>query len=129
MKADRDTVRAGESFEILVRVRIAGGHHIYSTNALNGPFTPTTLDLILPAELEPAGQWVTPKPTTTKTGDRIYTDSNLFRRSLRVRLNSPPGLLSIKGELRCQACTEELCWPPGKIGVSTTVAVVSKTKE
>jgi len=129
MKADRDTVRAGESFEILVRVRIAGGHHIYSTNALNGPFTPTTLDLILPAELKPVGKWVAPKPTTTKTGNLIYSESILFRRSLKVLLNTPPGLLSIKGALRCQACTEELCWPPGKIGVSTTVAVVSKTKE
>jgi len=129
MKADRDTVHAGESFEVLVRVRIAAGHHIYSTNTIDGPFTPTTLDLILPAELEPVGKWVAPKPTTTKTGDRIYSDSILFRRSLKVRLNTLPGLLSIKGELRCQACTEELCWPPGKIGVSTTVAVVSKTKE
>jgi hypothetical protein len=129
MKLDRDTVRAGESCEVLVRVRIAAGHHIYSTNAIDGPFTPTTLDLILPADLEPVGKWVAPRPATTKAGERIYTDSILFRRSLKVRLNTPPGLLSIRGELRCQACNEELCWPPGKIGVSASVAVVSKTKE
>ena len=129
MKVDRETVRAGESFEVLVRVRIAAGHHIYSSNTLGGPFTPTTLDLILPADLEPVGKWGAPRPTTTKTGERIYSDSILFRRSLKVRLNTPPGPLSIKGELRYQACNEELCWPPGKIGVSTSVAVVSKTKE
>src|SRR5881394_2831293 len=55
MKLERDIVRPGESFEVLVRVRIAAGHHIYSTNAIHGPFTPTKLDLILPADLEPVG--------------------------------------------------------------------------
>ena len=129
MKADRDTVRAGESFEVLLRVRIAAGHHIYSTNAIAGPFLPTTLDLILPADLEPVGKWVAPRPKTTKTGEQKYSDSILFRRALNVRLNTPPGLLSIKGELRCQACNEELCWPPAKIGVSTSVAVVSKAND
>ena len=129
MKADPDTVRAGQRFEVLVRVRIAAGHHIYSTAAVDGPFTPTRLDLMLPVELETAGKWVAPRPAITKTGERIYTDSILFRRSLKVRLNTPSGPLSIIGELRCQACTEELCWPPGKIAVSTTVAVVSKTKD
>jgi len=129
MNVDRETVRAGETFEVLVRVRIAAGRHIYSTKAIGGPFTPTSLDLILPGDSEPVGKWVAPRPTTTKTGDRIYSDSILFRRSLKVRLNTPPGLLSIKGELRYQACNEELCCPPGKIGVSTPVAVVSKPKE
>ena len=80
-------------------------------------------------DLAPVGKWVAPRPKTTKTGEQIYSDSILFRRALNVRLNTPPGLLSIKGELRCQACTEELCWPPAKIGVSTSIAVVSKTKE
>src|ERR1043166_9698817 len=129
LKADGETVWPGDGFEVLLRVRIAAGHHIYSTNALAGPFLPTTLDLILPAGLEPVGKWVAPRPKTTKTGEQIYSDSILFRRALMARLNTPPGLLSIKGELRCQACNEELCWPPAKIGVSTSVAVVSKTKE
>jgi len=123
MKVDRDTVRAEERFEVLVRVRIAAGQHIYGTKKIAGPFTPTSLDLILPADVEPVGKWVAPRPTKTKTGDRIYTDSVLFRHSLKVRLNTPPVLLSIRGELRCQACDEESCWPPGKIGVSTTVSV------
>jgi len=129
MKTDQPTARPGDTFDVMVCVRIAGGHHIYSTNAVAGPFTPTTLNLVVPAGLEPVGGWIVPSPATTKTGQRVYTDSLLFRRSLKVRLNTPPGVLSIKGELRYQACTEELCWPPGNIGVSASVAVVSTTKE
>lgn len=129
MQPDPPYVRPGETFQLLVRVRIAGGHHIYGTNASPAPFSPTTLTLILPEDLQPAGDWIAPRPTVTKTGAGIYTDSVLFRRPLKVRSNAPLGELSIKGDILCQACTDELCWPAGKIALSASVAVVPKPKE
>lgn len=123
---DRPSVPAGKSFEIVVQVRIAGGYHIYGTGSVAGPFLPTTLTLELPEELKPAGDWIVPHPTVTRSGEKIYTDSLLFRRRVQVRLNAPEKMLSIKGELQFQACEEELCRPPAKIALSASVAVVSK---
>jgi hypothetical protein len=126
MQADRSVLSAGETFRILVRLRIAGGHYIYSTNTPHGPFTPLTLKVVLPAGLEPAGDWMAPRPTVTKAGEEIYTDSALLWRRVRVRLNAPTGSLSIKGELRCQACAEDVCWPAAEIPLAVTVQVISK---
>jgi hypothetical protein len=126
MKANHQSVRPGESFDLVVFVRIAGGHHIYSTSKQPAPFSPTNLKLMLPAALEPDGDWVSSKPTITRAGESVYFDSASFRHRIKVRLNALETPLSIKVELRCQACTEELCWPPREIGVSTSVVVSKK---
>jgi hypothetical protein len=128
MGPDPHNTRAGGTFLLLVYVRIAAGYHIYGRQAPLGPFAPLTLTLTLPDELEPANDWIAPKPTITKTGESVYSDSVLLRRLLRVRSNAPDKPLSIKGELLCQACSDELCWPPTKIALSASVEVVSKPK-
>jgi hypothetical protein len=128
MRVDHQTVCEGETFRLLVKVRIAGGHYIYGTNAVQGPFTPLKMKLFLSGTLEPAGDWVVPEPTVTRTGERVYISQVLLWQPLRVRLNTPTQTLSIKGELLCQACSEELCWPATEIALATSVEVVSKTK-
>jgi len=126
MMTDCQTTRAGETLELSVRVRIAGGYHIYSNRPPHGPFSPTTLVLRLPEELEAVGDWLASSPTTTKTGEEVYIESVLFRRRLKVRSNAGHKVLSIKADLLYQACNDELCWPPGKIRLSASVAVVSE---
>ena len=118
-------VRAGGTFELLVRVEIADVHYIYASNAAGKPFTPTTLNVTLPAGVEVLGDWTGPEPTRKRNGDFIYTDSVSFHRPLRVRANVPAGALSMKGELHYQACTEELCWPPHTLQLSAPVRVHS----
>jgi hypothetical protein len=114
---------------LVVRVRIASGYHIYSTKASEGPFSHTSLTFILPDELVFAGDWVVPPPTITQAGESVYRDSILFRRPVKVGLNAGPKQLSIKGELLCQACNQDLCFPARKLPISASVAVVSKTKK
>jgi len=126
MGINRLKVQAGESFDVLVRVRIAGGYHIYAPAAGSSPFTRAVVRLDLPGPLEAEGEWIMPRPTVTKSGESIYTDSVLFRRRIKVRLNAPNEPVSIKGELLCQACDAELCRPPGKIPLSASVKVVSR---
>jgi DsbC/DsbD-like thiol-disulfide interchange protein len=126
MAFDRASVQPGDSVQVVVRVRIAGGHHIYSARATQGLFTPTCIRVDLPNQLEWLGEWILPQPAKAKGGESVYTDSVDFRRRARVRLNTSAGTLSIKGELLCQACDEELCRPPGKIPLSTSVVVLSK---
>lgn len=125
MKSAPPEVMAGETFEVLVRVEIAGGHHIYASNMVGKPFLPATLDVTLPGGVEALGHWIGPEPIRRRNGDLVYTDSVLFRRRLKVRANVPAGPLSIKGELHYQACTEELCWPPRIIRLSSSIDVRS----
>jgi hypothetical protein len=121
-------VRKGGTGEILVRLEIAGAHHIYASNIVGKPFIPISLNVTLPDGIEALSDWIAPAPNRTKTGELVYTDSMSFRRSLRVGSNVPAGPLSIKGELRYQACTEELCWPPRTIKLSSSVDIGSPGK-
>ena len=126
MEFDRPIAVPGQALDLLVQVRIAGGHHIYGIKPMPGPFLPTALSLDLPVELEPVGAWAVPRPIIKKGGERIYRDSILFRHRVRVSLNAPAKQVSIKGELQFQACNEELCRPPEKIALSASFAVVAK---
>jgi hypothetical protein len=123
MQASRETLRAGDAFELLVRVRIAGEHHIYALNSAQKPFIPTTLKLVMPDGVEATEDWSAPQPGQGKDGEKIYTDTILFRRPMKLRTGVHDDKLSFSGELRYQACTGELCWPPGTIALSTTVSV------
>jgi thiol:disulfide interchange protein len=125
MRANPSTVRAGETFEILVRARIAGSYYLYASNHLDEPFAPVALNLTLPHGVEALGDWKAPAPSRTKSGELIYTDSVLFRRPLKVSSNAPVGVMAIAGELHYQACTEELCWPPRTIKLSASATVSS----
>jgi hypothetical protein len=110
--------------EILVRARIAGGHHIYGTNVVGKAFTPTRVDLALPAGIEPAGDWEAPPTSRAADGEFIYTDSVVFRRNVRARPDLAPGKVRLEGELHYQACTDELCWPPKTVHLSATLTVL-----
>jgi DsbC/DsbD-like thiol-disulfide interchange protein len=129
MLPDHTKVHAGDRFQLLVRVRIAGGFHIYSTNTPHGPFSPTRLSLVLPDELEAVGDWAVPAPTVTRSGERVYTDSVLFRRPMRIRLNAATKQLFIEGELLCQACNQDLCFPARQFSISAFVAAVSNANK
>jgi len=118
--------QAGDMVEAIVRVKIATGHFIYATNAPEIPFSPLTVDLVLPAGVEPAGEWTGPEPRSSIKGTRVYTDSLQFRRPLRLPANTSAKHLAITGELRFQACTLEMCWPPARIKLSSAVRVVSE---
>jgi hypothetical protein len=121
-------VRKGGTGEILVRLEIAAAHRIYSTNVVGKPFVPISLKVTLPGGIESSGGWVAPVPDRTKTGELVYTDSASFRRPFRVGSNVATGPLSIKCELLYQACTDELCWPPRTITLSSPVNISSPTK-
>jgi DsbC/DsbD-like thiol-disulfide interchange protein len=123
MALTKNELRAGDTFELCIRARIAGGHHIYGTNATHGPFTPTTFTLSLPREVESMDYWSAPKPKEAKGGELVYTESVVFRRHLRIQPSTKPGILKLSAELVCQACSEELCWPPKTMPLSVSVPV------
>lgn len=123
MRINADKTVAGIRFEVVIRVRIAAGHHIYAVDAAKKPFLPTSLVLKLPEGLETDGEWLADEPTLTKAGQRVYTESVVFRRPCKVRPNVSAGSVSITSELHYQACSTELCWPPKTINLSAVLAI------
>ncbi|GEM_PF-3066472 len=119
-------IRKAGSAEVQVRLAIAGAYYIYVSNAVGKPFTPVSLTVMLPDGIEFSGGWLASAPERTKTGELVYTDSVTFRRPLRTGSNAPVGRLFIRGEVHYQACTEELCWPPQTITLSSPLNVRSQ---
>jgi hypothetical protein len=123
MRMNADKTVAGSRCEVVIRVRIAAGHHIYAMDAAKKPFLPTSLVLKLPEGLETDGEWMADEPTLTKTGQQVYTESVVFRRRCKVRPNVSAGSVFITSKLHYQACNTELCWPPQTINLSTVLAI------
>lgn len=118
-----DRLQAGDAFELRVSVKIDSAHHIYASNTVRSPFVPATLEVALPDGVEALGTWNGPEPKRSRGGECIYTDTVEFRRAFRLQTNVPPGSMSIRGEFRFQACTDELCWPPRTIALATSLRV------
>ena len=113
----------GQTVELLVHIRIACAHFIHANETAGGPFVPVAVNTTLPAGVEPVGDWQAPTPEKGRGTSTVYRDSVLLRRSLRVVSNSLPETLTVTGELQYQVCTEELCWPKGKLALSAQLVI------
>jgi len=128
MKADPAPVKAGNTFQLLVRIRIADGHHIYGANPKSKTFTGTSVSLELPDGIESVADWTAPTPSVAPDGEPVYTNSVTFSRTLKLNGAAASGALSLKGELRFQVCDDQLCWPPKTIAIASTVTVQPTSK-
>ncbi|HEY1785660.1 MAG TPA: hypothetical protein VGG30_08935 [Pirellulales bacterium] len=126
MKIRPESAAAGSTVEILVYARIAPMHYLHAAGDAGEPFTSVAMEIALPKEVEPIGDWQLPTPEIGKGNAPVYRDAILLRRWLKILSGTPPQTLQIAGELRYQACTEELCWPPRKIALSVPLVIRSK---
>ena len=120
-----DRAVAGETVEVLVRIRIASAHFIHAPGEAGGPFIPVSVNATFPAGLEPIGDWRFPPPEKGRGSALVYRDSVVLRRSLKVVSSPRPEPLTVTGELRYQVCTDELCWPQGKLQLSAPLTIHS----
>jgi hypothetical protein len=123
MKADHAGMNPGETFQLVVRVRIAEGHHIYGPTPKSKTFTGTSVSLDLPAGVEAVSDWSQPAAVQAPDGELIYTNSISFSRSFKTSTAAGSGPISLKGGLHYQVCNDQLCWPPKTIPLSATLAV------
>lgn len=128
MKADHADIEPGNNFEMIVRVRIAEGHHIFAASPKSKVFTGTSISLDLPAGVESVSDWSEPAPVVARDGENVFTNSVVYRRTLKLTDASHSGPISFKGELHYQACNDQLCWPPNSIPITATVAVQQPLK-
>jgi DsbC/DsbD-like thiol-disulfide interchange protein len=128
MKIRPASVSAGGTVEILVAIRVAGAHYLHAARGPGDKFIPLGIDVTLPAGVEATKEWEFPVPTTGRAGAPEYRDSILLKRSLNVSSSLPPQTMVFNGELRYQACTDELCWPAGRMKLSAPLLILTKPR-
>jgi len=122
MKFRPASVSDGSTVELLVDVRIARAHYLHAAGDPGSRFTSLDMEVTLPAGIKFIGGWKFPPPEAGRAGAPVYRNSVLLRRSLKVASTLPPQPLIVAGVLSYQACTDDLCWPPGKTELSATLS-------
>jgi hypothetical protein len=107
--------------ELLVAIRISGLYYLHAEADHGGIFTPLKIEATLPPGVEFAGDWSFPTPEKER-GIAVYRTSVLLKRSLRITTRTRDSTKVI-GVLRYQACNDELCWPPGKLELSSPLPI------
>jgi hypothetical protein len=128
MKIRSESAPSAGTFEILVFVRIARAHYLHAANKSGEPFIPVSINLPLPQGFEALGDWQFPPPEKTKANTLGFRNSIVLRRSLKVLSTAPSQTMIVTGELRYQVCTDELCWPPGKIELTSPLPIRSQPR-
>ena len=128
MRIHPASVSAGGTVEILVAIRVARAHYLHATSGSGDKFTPLGIDVTLPAGVEAIKEWEFPAPKTGRSGAPEYRDALLLKRLLTVSSTLPPQTMLFDGVLRYQACTDELCWPPGRMKLSAPLLIRPKPR-
>ncbi len=123
------TGHRGQSWVIIIRVKLAPAWHIYAAEGPNGSGIPTTLELRLPDAIEADGQWSYPKAILGSDGQMIYEGALEFRRKLRVRPDAAAGPISVACEFGYQACNPVSCHPPTKLELAAHAEVVAAASQ
>jgi hypothetical protein len=111
-------------FEIVVRLRLATGYHIYGTDEVKAPFQATSLELKLPEGFYATAPWSAPPSETSNSGP-IFNNSIVFRRWVNGPPNTPPGQYPVGVEVRYQACNQDVCFPPSQTEVRAMLTISS----
>ena len=116
-------VQAGETLELVIRVKTAPTWHIYAVGGSNGPGIPTSLKVTLPKGVVVEGEWACPEPIKGTDGQMIHEGSFEFRHRLRVDADAKRGPMEVACELGYEACDPSACRPPARITLKAQAEV------
>jgi len=119
---------AGDSTELIVYVRIARAHYVYAQGDANSTFSAVTMRVQFPVELQAQDDWHFPQAEVDKNGRRVFRDAVLLRCPVKVAADALTSSLTVNGQLSCQVCTDELCWPKRSIEVSAPFTIQSSRR-
>ena len=121
------TLAKGESGYAIVRLQIRNGYHI-NANPPTFPYLKAT-----ELELTPANgisvDFVTYPDALTKKfafADeplKVYEGETIVKAMLKAGPSAPTGKHNLSAKLRVQACDDTVCYPPGVMDLTVTVAV------
>jgi DsbC/DsbD-like thiol-disulfide interchange protein len=121
-------IAAGSSAEAQVRLAIQAGYHINANPATDPYLKPTELALSASDGIS-VGFIVYPDPLTKKFpfSERplaVYESEALLKVSLKADKSAKSGPRHLLGEVRIQACDDQVCYPPGTIDLKIPVNVI-----
>ena len=121
-------VKAGESLDLVVRVKTAPTWHIYAAEGSRGPGASTALKLELPKGIKPEGEWTGPESSRGLGGQMIHEGAFEFRRKLRVDRDAAQGSIRVLCEFSYQACNLRSCQPPTKNNLEAKAMITARSR-
>jgi len=120
-------IPAGGSADAIVRLTIQSGYHVNANPPTFAYLKATVLELT-PSDGVSDGQIYYPKPVERKFAFAekplsVYEGETDLKVSLKADPAAKKGERSIAARLRIQACDEQVCYPPGTIGLQIAVNV------
>jgi len=123
----RDRYPAGGSYPLLFDIRIPSSLYIHGPNKGGDDFVPTAVsfpessggkieDIQFPSPVKKKFEY-------TDEAIEIYSGEILIKARLKISKKTPPGELSIKGQLFYQACASQYCLPPEGVPVVLKLSI------
>lgn len=132
MLLETDGAHAGSAVKAAVVAEVAPGYHINDHVPSLNYLIPTEVKLEAAKSIS-AGPAVYPKGVPRKfefleTPISVYEGKLVVGILLKVDPKAPPGVYTLKGTLRYQACNESACLPPASLPLMLTVKVVPRSE-
>jgi DsbC/DsbD-like thiol-disulfide interchange protein len=125
-KPEPVAAKAGTTVEVKLPLQLREGYHVNS----NMPPDPYLIPLRLTWEPGPvsAAETVYPKPSMQKVDFfpgplPVFSGRFELLTRFKVAASAQPGLVSVPGKLRYQACNDRMCLPPKVIDLTLPVSV------
>ena len=122
------TVKVGKSSKIILPFRVASGYHVNSHQPHEDYLIATELKLeppsgVMVSKLDyPAGKDIS-FPFAPDEKLSVYSDDFTVGVELHVLPKTAPGIYTLKGVLKFQACDNRACYPPKSTPVEFVVTV------
>ena len=120
-------VAAGQSGDLVVRVTIQNGYHVNANPPTFSYLRATKLE-ISPSDGVSSASVAYPKAVTRKfpfaeESLAVYEGEAVLKATLKADSAAKKGERSLPARLSIQACDDQVCYPPGMIGVAIPVNV------
>ncbi len=123
-----DSVRAGQTIELILEVKIAVGWHINAHKPLEEFLIPTNLELDSTANVEVVKvNYPTPDEINFAFSEKpvlVYDDDVIISATLKLPEKLSAGQPVLKGKLTFQGCNDQTCLAPDAKTFSVTYSIV-----
>jgi len=127
------TITPGKPANIELHFKVKEGFHVNSNQPKSELLIPTTLKLEPPSDLA-AGSILYPPgkdlsfPFDPNEKLSVYSDDFTVTAKMSAAKTASAGNVTVHGQLRYQACSDNACFPPKSIPVQFDLQVVSPPK-
>lgn len=130
----KDSVHAGETFKVAVRLAIGRGWHINANPASDELLIPTSLEIADDTGAFHVLDIAYPDPQMVRLGFSesdvaVYSESALVGALVQADARLKPGTCKLKGTASWQACNDVSCLPPESRAFEILIVVVAPGKE